>query len=239
MALGCEAYRSSGGIATLAPATFKPADAAALDAQLCETVSYWLRQGKRFVTMAGEHTGVVGSVRAHSQFYDDLTVVQFDAHADLRGEYENNPWNHACAAARILDFHRRLVQVGIRSMAEEEHILARRLGIPIFAGEDIPRDDSPRWEPWLEGLVAATSANVYISFDCDVLDPSIMPATGTPEPGGLTWRQTNLILSALSHHRRVVGFDISELSPIAGLNHPQFTIARLAYRLIAWMNSSG
>ncbi len=236
MSLGREAYRSCGGIATLAPLTFESDDAQAVNDRLCETVAYWLSRKKIVITLGGEHTGIVGAVRAHAQFHDDLTVLQFDAHADLRGEYENSPWNHACAAARILDFHSRLVQIGIRSQAAEESEIARRLKIPVFPGEAVPTEGTPEFDSWLDTLLAVTSDNVYITFDCDVLDPSIIPATGTPEPGGLSWRQLNLILSSFAVHRRIVGFDVCELAPIADLNHPQFTIAKLIYRLIGWLS---
>lgn len=232
MSLVFEAYRTCGGIATLAPLAFETDDAHAINNRLCEVVSHWLGRGKFVVTLGGEHTSIVGAVRAHAQTFDDLTVVQFDAHADLRKDYENSPWNHACAAARILDFHPRLVQVGIRSQAAEESVIAERLKIPVFPGEAVPREDTPDFSLWLDDLLAAVSANVYITFDCDVLDPSLVPSTGTPEPGGLNWRQINRIFSALAAHRRIVGIDVCELAPIADLHHPQFTIAKLIYRLL-------
>lgn len=229
--LGFEPWAAAGGIATMEPL---PTDdcrngeemAARLEAAAAEQID----AGRTVVTLAGEHTGVVGAVRAHVRRFDDLTVLQLDAHSDLRPEYRGERWNHACAMARVFDFHRAIVQVGIRSEAAEEASFTRRHRIPVFHGERIARDDR-RGADWVAPIVGACTRRVYITLDLDVLDPSIMPATGTPEPGGLDWRQLNRLLARLCREREVVGFDVCEIAPLPGIRFPEFTAAKLVYRL--------
>jgi agmatinase len=160
-----------------------------------------------------------------------LTVLQLDAHSDLRLQYQGNPWNHACAMARVLDFHADLVAVGIRSQARSERDLASERGVPVVYAHEIHADAGGHPQ-WLDRVVESAKPNVYISLDCDVMDPSIIPATGTPEPGGLTWQQVDALLERICCQRHVVGMDMSELAPIPGLAHPDFTMAKLMYRFI-------
>jgi len=231
--LGFEPFQAAGGIATLAALEVAGCDGQSLAQRLYREVLPWIDRQKFVVTLGGEHTAVLGALRAHCESYKDLTVLQLDAHSDLRPAYAGSAWNHACSMARVLDFHDDVVQVGIRSQAKEERAFAEERGIPVFHAHEIHRD--PAWQgAWVREVVAAVNRNVYITFDCDVFDPSIMPATGTPEPGGLTWRQINALLARLSSERNVVGLDVSELAPIPGLRHPQFTMAKLIYRLIGW-----
>lgn len=227
--LGFEPCKRVSGIATLEPILSDHAGDLCTDLET-ETMS-WLKKGKCVVTLGGEHTSIVGAVKAHSRFYDALTVVQIDAHSDLRDEYQGNPWSHACAAMRILDFHPDIVQVGIRSQALEERLVADTRAIPVFYAHDIHSDDRSGTD-WITALIDNCKANVYVTLDCDAFDPSVIPSTGTPEPGGLTWEQMNRLLEHLVRSRRLVGFDISELSPVAHLHFPQFTIAKLIYRLV-------
>jgi len=237
--LGSEPWRAAGGILTQEPLDL--AGAATGDAvmeRLDRAVTEWIELGKQVVTLAGEHTGVVGAIRAHARRFDELTVVQIDAHSDMREAYLGDPWNHACAMARVLDFHDGIVQVAIRSESLEDAALVKRHGVPVFRAAGLHRDEA-RGIDWVAPLVEACAANVYVTFDCDALDPSIMPATGTPEPGGLTWQQANTLLERLGRERRVVGFDLCELAPIQGLHHPQFTAAKLVYRFMGWMARSG
>jgi agmatinase len=230
--LGFEPWRACGGIATRAPLTIADcAGGEALMTRLERAVYDWLGDGAMVITLAGEHTGVVGAIRAHAQGFDDLTVLQLDAHSDLRERFEGDPWSHACTMARVLDFHQRIVQVGIRSESREERALADELGLPVFRGESIQRQHD-RGIDWIDPIIAACSRKVYITLDCDVFDPTVVPATGTPEPGGLTWMQMNELLLRLCRERQVVGFDISELAPIGAIRHPEFTVAKLIYRLI-------
>ncbi|MDH3328339.1 MAG: agmatinase [Desulfobulbaceae bacterium] len=223
------------GIVTLNYLEAENGDGRELADRLQKVVTSWLEQGKCVVTLGAEHTSVIGAIHAYAKCFDNLTVLQLDAHSDLRASYQDSRWNHACAMARVRDFNENIVQVGIRSECEEESDLVRKAGIPVFYAESI-HERERKGEDWIGDVIAATSGQVYITFDCDALDPSIMPATGTPEPAGLDWTQVDRLLSRLSRERQVVGFDISELAPIEGLHHPQFTIAKLVYRLLGYIS---
>ena len=230
--LGYEPCKTAGGIATLAPLRVDEGDdGKAICDRVARVVSHWLSQGKRVVTLAGEHTGVVGAIRAHIKSGTSVTVLQLDAHSDLRDSYLDDPWNHACTMARVLDVHQDLAQVGIRSEAAEERAKAERMNLSVFRAADIKRDDR-LGRDWVGPIIDKCSENVYVTMDCDVLDPSIMPATGTPEPGGLTWEQLNHLLVRICRERNVVGFDMSEVSPMPSLHYPEYTAAKLLYRFI-------
>jgi agmatinase len=230
-ALGLEPYRAVAGIATLEPLRFEDGDGQALCESLRREAGRWLDRNKFLVTIGGEHTSIVGAIRAHCDRHDELTVLQLDAHSDLRPEYQGSRWNHACAMARVLDFHADLAAVGIRSQTRAERELATERGIPVIYAHEIHADGGTG-AGWLERVLEVTSPHVYVSLDCDVMDPSIMPSTGTPEPGGLSWQQIDALLERLCRRRRVVGLDVSELAPIEGLVHPDFTMAKLIYRFI-------
>lgn len=225
------------GIATLPPMKVDDCDGRQLADRLRQTVGKWLDRGRCVVTLGGEHSSIVGAVQAYAGSFDDLTVLQLDAHSDLRESYEGSSWSHACAMARIRDGHKKLVQVGIRSECEEEAERVRLDRIPVFYAEGIHEKEQQDTD-WIGEIIDAVSGRVYITFDCDALDPSIMPATGTPEPAGLTWLQVDRLFSRLAAERRIVGFDINELAPIPGLNHPQFTMAKLIYRLLGYQSLS-
>ncbi len=229
--LGCEPYLATQGIATLPPLQVEQLDGESLAEALFQEVLGWLQRGKYVVVLGGEHTSVVGSICAHCAQYDDLTVLQLDAHSDLRQTYQGSVWNHACAMARVFDFHDHLVQVGIRSQTGEERAYAKGKEVPVFYAHTLGDAENASW---IDDVVAATRPNVYITLDCDVMDPTLMPATGTPEPDGLQWRQLNALLVRLCEQRNVVGLDINELAPITGLHHPQFTVAKLLYRFLGY-----
>ncbi|MHC5006144.1 MAG: agmatinase [Planctomycetota bacterium] len=233
--LGYEPWAAAGGIATMSPLAIGEADdGQTVVEKVEEVVGGCLDRGKAVVTLAGEHTGVVGAIRAHARRFDRLTVLQLDAHSDMRRTYLDDPWNHACTMARVLDFHREVVQVGIRSESLEDAGLVQEYQVRVFPGAGIQRDADGRVD-WIAPIIDACSENVYVTLDCDVLDPSVMPATGTPEPGGLTWTQLNELLTRLCRRRCVVGFDLSELAPVRGLRFPEFTAAKLVYRFIGWI----
>jgi agmatinase len=231
--LGFSPVEAAGGIATLEPMDVARIDGAALCERLRELVAHWLSRGKFVVVLGGEHTSVVGAVRAHCEAFDDLTVLHLDAHSDLRQAYQGSAWNHACAMARVLDFHGTMVQVGVRSQEQSERAFAEEHGLPVYYADWIHRRQEQGWD-WTADVVAATTKRVYVTLDCDVMDPSVIPATGTPEPGGLTWQQVNRLLARLCRERQVVGLDMSELAPISGLIHPQFCVAKLIYRFIGY-----
>jgi agmatinase len=191
------------------------------------------RAGKFPVVVGGEHSGTCGAVSALKKKYGDLTVLQFDAHADLRDSYLGTPWNHACVGRRIVDSGAKLVQVGVRSISEEEDRFLRRAeNVKTYYASEVRESlaDVTR------GVVSSLSGNVYISIDLDVFDPGIMPAVGTPEPGGLDWFEViDILRDVMRADCNIVGFDIMELSPIPGIVAPEFLAAKLCYRLMGWI----
>ncbi len=184
--------------------------------------------GKWVLMLGGEHSITPGGVRAAAARHEGLILVQFDAHADLREDFEGNPWSHACAMARCLDHVAELRSVGIRSYTREE---ADRIaaGIP---GYRIVHAWEMTEKKLAELLVGIDDKPVYITFDVDYFDPSFMPATGTPEPGGGEWYATLELLEEIFLRSNVVAADIVELAPSAGLHHCDFSAARLAYKMI-------
>ncbi len=186
-----------------------------------------LLQEDKFLTFfGGEHSISIGIIKAFYEKYKKLTVLQIDAHADLRPEYGGTPFNHACALYDASK-HCNLVQVGIRSMdvAEMQHIDDEHC----FFAHDISKEIN-----WMDRAIRQMTKDVYITFDLDAFDPSIMPATGTPEPGGLDWNTTTQFLKKVFKYKNVVGFDIVELAPIPYLHAPQFLAAKLYYKMLSY-----
>ncbi len=190
-------------------------------------VSHFLDMGKRVAMVGGEHSVSVGAIRAMSERFPDLTVLQIDAHADLRDEYHGSPYNHACVMRRAQEYAR-VVQVGIRSVCEEEqcNIVPENI---FYAHNIVGRTG------WEDEVVERLTGNVYISFDLDGLDPSILPATGTPLPGGLQWYPTLNLLEKVFRARRVVGFDVVELCPQEGNVVSDVLAASLVYKMMGMM----
>ena len=182
--------------------------------------------------LGGEHTISAGVVRglARARGADDLVAVQIDAHADLRDEYEGSPYSHACAARRILEVCP-LFQIGIRNISEAEERFRRQSGrvTTVFAEEAVEGTE------FLEELAQfVRGKTVYLTIDLDGLDPSIMPAVGTPEPGGLSWARTlDVVRMVCREAARLPVFDVVELAPIPGLPAPDFLAARLVYKIMA------
>jgi agmatinase len=197
-----------------------------------ETVACGIVKAGRFlVSLGGEHSITAPLVRAVRTAHPGLGVLQLDAHADLRDEFEGSPFNHACVMHRVLDDGVPLAQVGVRSLTGEEGALIRQRGIcTVFAPEAVVESV----DGWIGRVIAALPEEVYVTVDLDVLDPAIMPATGTPEPGGLDWYRTLAVLRAVAQARRIVGFDVVELAPIPGLVAPDFLAAKLVYRLLGY-----
>ncbi|HNY06851.1 MAG TPA: agmatinase [Bacteroidales bacterium] len=191
-----------------------------------EQVHMYLKKNKFTVTIGGEHSVSIGAIKAYFEKYDDLTVIQLDAHADMRPEYEGSPYSHACVMARVKEMGS-FLQVGIRSMSaeEREHIDTDR----IFYADKIYDSNN-----WMFDLLNKLTKNVYITFDLDVLDPSIMPSTGTPEPGGMLWYQVIDFLRTINQKANVVGFDIVELCPNRHNKAPDFLAAKLLYQMLTY-----
>ena len=190
------------------------------------TVQYYLEKNKFTVVIGGEHSVSIGSIKAHAEHYANLNVLQLDAHADLREEYNGSIYNHACVTARIKESCP-VVQVGIRSMdsTEKESMDKNRT----FFAKDIYNNTD-----WIKKVISILSDNVYITIDLDVFDPSIMPSTGTPEPGGLLWYDVLELLKAVSNKNNVVGFDVVELCPDDRNKAPDFMAAKLIYKLLSY-----
>ncbi len=190
------------------------------------TVRYYLEGGKFAVVIGGEHSVSVGTIRAHAERYKNLTILQLDAHSDLREEYNGSKYNHACVMARAREVCP-IVQVGVRSMDSSEKGAMDRSNV-FFARDIYDNRD------WIKKAVSKLGRDVYITIDLDVFDPSIMPSTGTPEPGGLGWYDVLAFLKAVCGKKNVVGFDVVELCPDSGNKAPDFLAAKLVYKLLSY-----
>ena len=189
------------------------------------TKEYILRN--KFVTLfGGEHSISIGTIRAFNECFEDLTVLHIDAHADLRQEYQGSTCNHACAVYEASQTTN-LIQVGIRSMdVAETRVMDRE---KVWFAHDMATDDY-----WMDNVIEALGDNVFITFDLDALDPSIMPSTGTPEPGGLLWYETLDFLKQVFTEKNVVGFDIVELCPNTKDKSSDFLAAKLYYKMLSY-----
>ena len=188
--------------------------------------SHWMAQGKCVGLLGGEHSVSEGAIRAALEKYPDLTVLQIDAHADLRDEYHGSPHNHACVMRRAQTLGARVVQVGIRSVAEEER--HNIVDDNIYYAHQIAGQD-PRW---MESVCARLTPHVYLTIDLDGFDPSVLPATGTPLPGGLGWYEVTALLDRLFRQKNVVAFDVVELCPQPENVVSDVLAASLVYKVI-------
>lgn len=190
------------------------------------TTRYYLEKNKFVVVIGGEHSVSIGSIKAHAKHFQNLTVLQLDAHADLREEYNGSRYNHACIMARTKELCP-IVQVGIRSMDSSEKESMDKAGV--FFAEEIHNNTD-----WINKVISKLSKNVYITIDLDVFDPSIMPSTGTPEPGGLLWYDVLELLKTVCKKKNLVGFDVVELCPDGRNTAPDFMAAKLIYKLLSY-----
>lgn len=193
------------------------------------TIKSYLAQGKYVVTIGGEHAISYAPIRAYAEQFPNLTVLQFDAHADLQPAYEGNPWSHASVMARVKELKnvKKIVSIGIRSMSTEE--LPLQEASHTFFAHELDANGL-----WIERMLEQLTGPVYISFDLDAFDSSLMPSTGTPEPGGLGWNQTMQILRRVFQEKTVVGFDVVELCPRAHDHAPDYLAAKLIYKLLSY-----
>ncbi len=189
-------------------------------------------RGKFPVVLGGEHSVTAPVVAALAAKHPGLSVLQIDAHADLRDSFMGTPHSHACAMRRTLEYARG-TQVGVRSLSTEEAAAAPTLPTTIFYDFNMRQDKS-----WIDHVVDSLGEEVYITIDCDGFDPAIMPAVGTPEPGGLSWYEGLALLRRVIERRRVVGFDIVELCPIPGNVAPSFLCAKLLYKILSYRFSA-
>ena len=200
---------------------------AAMVSRIESAVDYYLTFNKLLGLIGGEHTITIGAVTAMARKYPALSVVVFDAHADMRNTYQESPFSHACVTRRITEICPAIV-LGTRSLSEEESDAVKNTdNLQLH----ISRDGTlPNWKD----IENSISPYVYISIDLDVLDPGIMSAVGTPEPGGIMWYPLLKLLKILAHNRHIVGFDITELNPNEGSESCVYTAAKLAYKIIGY-----
>ena len=191
-----------------------------------------LDREKFVVTLGGDHLTSIGVIRAFSERYPSLSVLQIDAHADLRDEYEGSALSAATVMRRVLDVCPRTAQVGIRSLSAPEAQLVRERQLPLWLASEIHSQTRQGRRDWINAVVDALSDMVYVTIDIDGFDPSLVPGTGTPEPGGLGWYDVVDLLAAVTERRRVVGFDVVELSPLLESHVSPVVAAKITYKLI-------
>jgi len=208
----------------LAPAVTEDSSPDKMVEAVQKTTKNYINQEKFVTLFGGEHSISIGAIRAFNESFPELTVVQIDAHADLRPEYEGSPYNHACAVHEASK-KANLVQVGIRSMdvSEVEHMDENQ----VYFGHDL-------YEDWMDDAIGQMTPNVYITIDLDAFDPSIMPSTGTPEPGGMFYYETLEFIKMMFKKKNVVGFDIVELCPNDIDKSSDFLAAKLYYKMLSY-----
>ncbi|MCS7081790.1 MAG: agmatinase [Bacteroidetes bacterium] len=230
---GVEIYERAGGIATLEPLDFTGRyDAEAVEL-VEEAVGELLDRGKFVVLLGAEHTVTLGAVRAYAARLGPISVLQIDAHSDLRQQYQDNPYSHACVMARVLEVPGvdRLAQVGVRAQCRQEAEWARtEPRIRTWYAHALKREPD-----WIEQVLEHLGERVYLSIDADGIDPSILPAVGTPVPNGLSWAELTALLCAVAQSRQVVGFDFVELAPRPELWYATYTAAEIVHKTLGYL----
>jgi len=216
------------GIATLPEMEFHFASQDECLAEVHRVAAAVMARDKFLLTLGGEHSITPPIVKAAVEKFGPLTVLQIDAHADLRDSYMDMPNSHACAMRRVLE-HAPAVQVAIRNISEAEVEALPSLKTRIFYDWNM-RDDPQ----WMDKVVGALGPRVYLTIDADGIDPSLMPAVGTPEPGGLTWPELTRLLRKVFRARDVVAADLVELAPLPGIASPNFVCAKLVYKMLGY-----
>jgi agmatinase len=216
------------GIYTLPEMELPFGEMAPVMEEIERVASELLAKDKFLVSLGGEHSITPPLVAAAAKRHRGLHVLQLDAHADLRDSYMGTPHNHACAMRRSLE-HAAITQVGIRSLSREEAEAISTLKTTVFYDQTMRQNPS-----WVEEVVASLGNPVYVTVDVDVFDPAIMPSTGTPEPGGLSWYEALTLLRTVFTQRTVVGCDLVELSPMPPLVAPNFLCAKLVYKMLGY-----
>ncbi len=192
-----------------------------------------INNNKFIVMLGGEHSITTGLVKAYKEKFPKMSVLQIDAHSDLREEFSGTTYSHAAVMSRVREICP-AVQVGIRSMDQEEAEKIKQNDYNVFYAKDILNNDN-----WMDKAIEKLSNDVFITIDLDAFDPSIMPSTGTPEPGGLQWYQTLKFLKKLAKKKNIIGFDVVELAPNQNNVAPDFLAAKLTYKLLSYKFSGG
>ncbi len=220
------------GIATLDPLVPNMAGPEAMHKDVFNAARTVVRDGKFLIGLGGEHSITSGLVRAVMTRHKKLSVLQIDAHLDLRDSWEGARHSHACVMRRCLELGAKIVPVGIRNISLEEHGLLKRRKIEPITARQCHSDDD-----WVDRVLNALGETVYVTIDIDGFDTAFAPGTGTPEPGGLDWYQVTGLLRLVAAEKKVVGADITEVMPIPGQAVTEFLAARLAYKLICYLQS--
>lgn len=232
--LGSEPFRL--GIATLPPCAPAATDLSEAMAEIEAEARRHMEAGKFLVTLGGEHSLTIAPVRAaKAVFGPDLGVVQLDAHADLREEYEGSRYSHAAVMARVREEGLPALAVGIRSLSAPEARKIREEELPVVWGHELAELATPAGLERFRGLLDALPERVYLTFDVDYLDPALVPATGTPEPGGGAWYPTLALLRELFARKEVVAMDVVELAPIPRQPASDFLVAKLIYKCLGYL----
>lgn len=222
------------GIATVPPFLPEAFEMAEGLAEIQAEARTHLERGKFLVTLGGEHSLTQAPVLATREVHGEIGVVQFDAHSDLREEFEGTPYSHASVMKRIVDAGIPTASVGIRSLSSPEAQLIREKSLPVIWGHQLDRAAELFPE-----LIAGLPEKIYLTFDIDYFDPSLVPATGTPEPGGGLWYPTLALLRELFRTKTVVAMDVVELAPIGGQPASDFLTSKLIYKCLGYLQESG
>lgn len=199
--------------------------------ELHRRTAEYLSLGKFVVTLGGEHSISYAPIKAHAEKFPGLSVLQIDAHADLQEAYEGNPWSHASVMARVREIPQisSITAVGIRSMSEEEFQVVDTKRT--FFAHDLS-------DNWIDKVIDQLNDQVYITFDLDGFDSSLMPSTGTPEPGGLSWNQAMALMKKVAEKKKIIGFDVVELCPNSTNLAPDYLAAKLVYKILSYQGIS-
>lgn len=218
------------GICTLEPLEISKLSPKSALSKIHKQVSKVLEDNKFVVTLGGEHSISSAPIKAFTEKYEKISILHFDAHSDLRQSYEGSEYSHASVMARVFEFNRKLVQVGIRAQCIEEAKFIKENEISTFYARAIRKGAFAKG--WQQEVLSRLGKTVYISFDIDCFDPSIVSATGTPEPGGLFWDETMDLLQLVGAKRNVVGFDVVELAPEKSKPESNYIAAKLVYKIL-------
>lgn len=225
---GQECYHA--GIATLEPVEANLTDPEAMHQELFETAKRIVQDDKFLFGLGGDHSISSALVRAVMTRHKEISVLQIDAHSDLRSEFQGTGYSHACVMRRIVELGAATVPVGIRSCCKEEHQFMQQKNIVPITAREIHRN-----KDWMAGVLNVLGDTVYVTIDIDGFDPSYAPGTGTPEPGGLDWYQITGLLHRVASTKRIVAADIVEVMPISGQVVTEYLAARLAYKLMNYI----
>ncbi len=221
-------------VATLPPLSLQAKDLEEALAELQAEAFRHLSAGKFLMTLGGEHSLSSAPIKAAQAAYGEIGVLQFDAHSDLRDQYEGTPYSHACVMRRVFELGIPSVAVGVRAISGPEMALVKAHQLPVIWGHELETA-----EALLEVLLSKLPPRIYLTFDVDFFDPSLMPATGTPEPGGGFWHQTMPLLRRVFEFKEVVAMDVVELAPISGQPASDVVAAKLVLKALAYRSFLG